>query len=130
MLYEVITCGSYSGDLAESFGKKCRNLITGQEHRNVFPECQLAGDTKAKGEWETVQGGGYKACGVDGSITGRRADLGLIDDPVKGRKEADSDTVKDAAWQWFKSDFLSRLKPNASIRITSYNVCYTKLLRI
>jgi len=110
-----VICGSYSGDLAESFGKKCRNLIDSSEHQILFPGCKLSDDTKSKGEWETRQGGGYKSCGVDGSITGRRADLGIIDDPVKGRKEADSDTVKETAWGWFKSDFLSRLKPGAAI---------------
>lgn len=112
-----IICGSYSGDLAESFGKKCRNLIDGDEHKELFPKCKLSDDTKAKGEWETSLGGGYKSCGVDGSVTGRRADLGLIDDPVKGRKEADSDTVKNTAWEWFKSDFLTRLKPEAAVVI-------------
>lgn len=112
-----IICGSYSGDLAESFGKKCRNLIDGEEHQTLFPKCKLSDDTKARGEWETSQGGGYKSCGVDGSVTGRRADLGLIDDPVKGRKEADSDVVKATAWEWFKADFLTRLKPEAAIVI-------------
>lgn len=112
-----IICGSYSADLAESFGKKCRNLINGEEHQTLYPECSLSDDTKAKGEWETRQGGSYKACGVDGSITGRRGDLLLIDDPVKGRKEADSETVKETSWQWFKSDFISRAKPGAAIVI-------------
>ncbi len=112
-----IICGSYSGDLAESFGKKCRNLIDGSEHSTVFPQCVLSDDTKAKGEWETKTGGSYKSCGVDGSITGRRGDLGLIDDPVKGRKEADSATIKESSWQWFKSDFMSRIKPGGAIVI-------------
>ena len=112
-----IICGSYSADLAESFGKKCRNLISSDEHRALFPKCSLSDDTRAKGEWETRTGGSYKACGVDGSVTGRRGDGLLIDDPVKGRKEADSDTVKESSWQWFKSDFLSRRKPNGWIVI-------------
>lgn len=110
-----VICGSYSGDLAESFGKKCRNLINSGEHQTLFSGCRLSEDTKAKGEWETMQGGGYKSCGVDGSVTGRRADLGIIDDPVKGRKEADSATVKETAWNWFRSDFMSRLKPGAAV---------------
>ena len=112
-----IICGSYSADLAESFGKKCRNLIGGEEHQALFPQCSLSDDTRAKGEWETRTGGSYKSCGVDGSVTGRRGDLLLIDDPVKGRKEADSDTVKESSWQWFKSDFLSRRKPIGAIVI-------------
>ena len=109
-----IICGSYSADLAESFGKKCRNLINSDEHQVLFPECRLSDDTRAKGEWETSSNGSYKSCGVDGSITGRRGDLLIIDDPVKGRKEADSDTVKESSWQWYKSDFVSRAKPDAA----------------
>lgn len=112
-----IICGSYSADLAESFGKKCRNLIDAEEHQTLFPECSLKDDSRAKGEWETRTGGSYKSCGVDGSVTGRRGDLLLIDDPVKGRKEADSDTIKESSWQWFKSDFLSRRKPTGAIVI-------------
>ena len=112
-----IICGSYSADLAESFGKKCRNLIDSDEHIQLFPNSRLSGDTRAKGEWETTTDGSYKSCGVDGSVTGRRGDLLLIDDPVKGRKEADSDTVKESSWQWFKSDFLSRKKPGGAVVI-------------
>ena len=105
-----IICGSYSFDLSESFGKKCRNLIDSEVNQALFPRCKLSDDTKSKGDWETSQGGGYKAVGVDGSVTGRRGNLLLIDDPVKGRKEADSDTVKETAWNWFKSDFITRKK--------------------
>ena len=112
-----IICGSYAADLAESFGKKCRNLVATPEHSNVFPDCTLSDDTKARGEWETKNGGSYKSCGVDGSVTGRRGDLLLVDDPVKGRKEADSDTIKESSWQWFKSDFLSRRKPGGAVVI-------------
>ena len=112
-----VICGSYSADLSESFGKKCRNLIQGDEHQSLFPASTLSDDTKAKGEWETQKGGGYKSCGVDGSITGRRGDLLIIDDPVKGRKESDSEVVKDTAWNWFKSDFLSRGKLGEPVAI-------------
>ena len=94
-----VICGSYSADLSELFGKKCRSLILSDEHTRLFPDATISDDTRAKGEWETRLGGGYKSCGVDGSITGRRGDLLIIDDPVKGRKEADSETVKETAWQ-------------------------------
>ena len=109
-----IICASYSGDLSKSWGRKVRNLVDSKESQNVFPGLRLTEDSKAKGEWETEQGGVYYACGVDGAVTGRRADLGLIDDPVKGRKEADSDVIKLATWQWYNTDFMTRLKPNAA----------------
>lgn len=108
-----IICASYGDSLAKAFGRKVRNLIGTREYTRIF-NLTLAEDSQAKGEWETHEGGTYFACGVGTAITGRRADLGLIDDPVKGRKEADSDTVKESTWEWYKSDFLTRLKPGAA----------------
>ena len=109
-----IICASYGGDLATSFGRKVRNLVDSDVCRAVFPDLVLSEDQKARGEWETKDGGSYFAVGVGGGVTGRRADLGLIDDPVKGRKEADSQLTKEDTWQWYNSDFLTRLKPGAA----------------
>lgn len=108
-----IICASYGENLATSFGRKVRNLLNTKEYRNVF-DIYLAEDSQAKGEWETNQGGSYFAAGVGSGITGRRGDLGLIDDPVKGRKDADSPVVKEATWEWYRSDFLTRLKPGSA----------------
>ncbi len=109
-----IICSSYGGDLATSFGRKVRNLVDTQECRNVFPDLALTEDSRAKGEWETKAGGTYYGVGVGGGVTGRRGDLGLIDDPVKSRKEADSDIKKEETWNWYNADFLTRLKPDAA----------------
>ena len=109
-----IICASYGDTLATSFGRKVRNILPTKEYQNLFPDISLSQDSQSKGEWETNQGGSYFAVGVGSGVTGRRADLGVIDDPVKSRKEADSELVKENTWQWYKSDFLTRLKPNAS----------------
>lgn len=109
-----IITASYSSDLATAFGRKVRNLVDTREYGNVFTDVQLTEDSRAKGEWETNKGGSYFAAGVGSGITGRRGDLGLIDDPVKGRNEADSKTVQEATWEWYRSDFLTRLKPGAA----------------
>ena len=109
-----IICASYGSDLATAFGRKVRNLVNTTHSRAIFPDLHLAEDSQAKGEWETKDGGAYFAVGVGGGVTGRRADLGVIDDPVKGRKEADSETVKEDTWNWYNSDFMTRLKPNAA----------------
>ena len=109
-----IISGSYGSDLATSFGRKVRNLVDSRECRAVFPDLSLTEDSRSKGEWETNDKGTYFAVGVGSGVTGRRADLGLIDDPVKGRKEADSDLVKEDTWNWYNSDFMTRLKPNAA----------------
>lgn len=108
-----IICASYGDSLATSFGRKVRNIIPTREYSALF-STELSQDSQSKGEWETKEGGTYFAVGVGSGVTGRRADLGIIDDPVKSRKEADSDTVKEAAWNWYLSDFLSRIKPGGA----------------
>jgi predicted phage terminase large subunit-like protein len=108
-----IICGSYGEGLAHNFGRKVRNLVKTREYQKLFP-ISLAEDQQAKGEWETEKGCTYFACGVGSGITGRRADLGLIDDPVKGREAADSPAISQATWSWYLSDFLTRLKPGAA----------------
>lgn len=105
---------SHSGELAERFGRKVRNIVAMPEYTNVF-NTTISQDSAAAGRWETISGSEYYAVGVGGSVTGRRADLGIIDDPVKSREEADSETQREKVWEWYKADFYTRLKPNASI---------------
>lgn len=113
---KTIIHASYGQDFAERFGRKIRNIVRAPEYERVFG-VTLAADSRAAGEWETVDGGEYKAAGVGSGITGRRADLGLIDDPVKSRKEADSPTYRQNAWDWYLADFRTRLKPGGAIVI-------------
>lgn len=108
-----IICGSYDTELSTEFGRIVRNYVNSNEYQSLF-ETRLSEDSRSKGQWATEQGGTYYACGVGSSVTGRRGDLGVIDDPVKGQEEADSKTVRDKTWKWYKSDFFSRLKPNAA----------------
>jgi predicted phage terminase large subunit-like protein len=109
-----VIAASHNGELAERFGRKVRNHVGSTEFQAVF-DFGLAEDSKAAARWETTQGGEYFAVGVGGSVTGRRADLGIIDDPVKSREEADSETIREKVWEWYKADFYTRLKPNAGI---------------
>ena len=108
-----VIAASHTEELAERFGRRVRNLVASEAHRNVFG-VGVAADRKSVGEWETEAGGEYYAAGVGGSITGRRADLGIIDDPMRGREDADSERARETAWQWYVNDFLPRLKPGAS----------------
>lgn len=105
---------SHAGELAERFGRRVRNLVGSDGFRRVFG-FGLSGDNAAAGRWETSRGGEYYAVGVDASVTGRRADLGIIDDPVKGRAEAESETIRNRTWDWYKADFWPRLKPGGRI---------------
>ena len=72
---------THTAELAYRFGRKVRNLMNEQEYRNIFPDSELRADSQAAGRWETNHGGEYFAAGVGGSITGRGADLLIIDDP-------------------------------------------------
>lgn len=106
-----VIAGSYDTGLSTLFGRKVRNLVNGSDYHRIFP-VGIAGDTRAKGEWDLATGGGYYATGVGASVTGRRGHLGILDDLIKGRKDADSQVVRDATWEWYKSDFRTRLIPN------------------
>lgn len=102
---------SNTTDLAERFSRRVRNIVATQEYRNVFEGNGLSEDSAAAGNWETLLGGEFFAAGMGSAIAGRRADLGLIDDPIKTRQEADSDRIRQTQWDWYINDFLTRLKP-------------------
>lgn len=110
-----IIAASHTQELADRFGRRVRNLYSGVEHSKIFKGSGVAPDSSAMGRWDTLAGGEYFAAGIGGSITGRRADLAIIDDPVKSREDADSETVREKQWAWWRDDLMTRLKPNAGI---------------
>lgn len=110
---EIIT-SSYSAELAQDFGYKTRNLVNSQEYQELF-STKLRDDSKSKAKWLTEEGGGYTSVGVGGAITGRGADIAIIDDPFKNREEAESKTIRDKIWNWYTSTLYTRLEKNASI---------------
>lgn len=101
---------SHVSDLAEDFSYKIHGLI--RENSELLGYGLLSENVK---RWRTSNGGFYRAVGVGGSITGRRADLGIIDDPVKGHEDAESPDQREKVWRWYQSDFYTRLKPDAAI---------------
>jgi predicted phage terminase large subunit-like protein len=107
-----VIAASHTAELAEKWGRRVRNLIA--EHTLILG-VDLAPDSQAAGRWETGKGGEYFAAGVGGAIAGRRADLVVIDDPVRSREDADSELVRDKVWDWYKSDLYTRLKPGGRI---------------
>lgn len=106
---------SHTAELAERFGRRVRNGIEEPAFSALFPTVAVAADSSAAGRWGTNQGGEYSAVGVGGSITGRRGDLIIVDDPVRSREDADSDRVRDKTWDWWVNDLLTRLKPGGRI---------------
>lgn len=111
--HNALSC-SHSMSLAERFGRKSRNIFASSEHKRVFDGVTVSADSSAAGAWTTTKGGEFMAFGVTSGIAGSRGDIGIIDDPFPNRSAADSKTIRDAVWEWYKSDFLPRLKPNAS----------------
>jgi predicted phage terminase large subunit-like protein len=110
-----IICASANADLAADFGRDVRNLIADPEYKHVFKGVDLAPDSKAAGKWHTNTGGSYFAAGVGGMISGRGSHLLVIDDPVAGREEADSQIERDRLSRWYSSQAFMRLMPDASI---------------
>lgn len=107
-----ILASSYSADLAERWSRKVRGLV--EEHGATLG-LSLSKDLQSVGHWGLTSGGEYRAAGVGGSITGFRAWLGLIDDAVKNREEADSETMRERTWEWFVADYETRLVPEAPL---------------
>jgi predicted phage terminase large subunit-like protein len=106
--------GSYNGDLADRFGRRARNTFGSAEHFAVFG-VGLHPGSKAAGEWTTEKGGEYFAFGMKTGVTGRRANGAIIDDAIKGRKEADSKTERENVWETYRGDVRTRLKPGGWI---------------
>lgn len=114
---EIIST-AYSTDLAiDEYGRKVRNIVRDPAFGNVFPGVELAEDSQAAGRWNTNKGGGYLSTGVGAGITGRGAHLFLIDDPFKGRDEADSERERAKVWSWYDSEVKTRLAPNGAVII-------------
>jgi predicted phage terminase large subunit-like protein len=101
---------SHTSTLAEDFSRDVQSFI--REHGQTLGYRLL---TEPAELWKTSNGGRYRAAGVGGPITGSRADVAIIDDPVKSREQADSPAQRERVWKWFMADLRTRLRPGASI---------------
>src|SRR5207253_292055 len=93
---------SYSADWAHDLAQDARDIVQSEEYRALWPEHTLDPSSTAVDDWalnRKVGGGGMVAVGRDGSITGRSAEVLIVDDPVKNRKEADSEGVRSDTWK-------------------------------
>jgi predicted phage terminase large subunit-like protein len=107
---------THTAELAVRFGRRVRNIIDSDEYKQVFPELSLQADNKSAGRWTTNQGGESFYAGVGGAITGRGADLLIIDDPVS-EQDALSPTAMDSVYEWYTSGPRQRLQPGGIIVI-------------
>ncbi len=114
---KIIQC-SNTAELAVGFGRKVRNLVGSEIYSTVFPNVGLKQDSKAAGRWNTNHGGEYFAIGVGGTVTGKGADLLIIDDPHSEQEAAIASTnpeVYDKVFEWYSSGPRQRLQPGGSI---------------
>ena len=113
---EIIAC-SYAASLANSFSRKVREILRDPSYRTIFPSTALDKSSQAVEQWMTSKGGGYVAAGVGGPIVGKGANVLIIDDPTKGRTEAQSDVVKEAVKDWYTGSAYTRLAPGGGILV-------------
>jgi predicted phage terminase large subunit-like protein len=104
---------THTAELAVNFGRKTKHLIDSPEYQQVF-KTRLQEDSKAAGRWNTSDGGEYFAVGVQGAVTGRGADLLIIDDP-HSEQDVNSPNAFDNAWEWYTSGPRQRLQPGGRI---------------
>lgn len=109
---------SNTAELAVGFGRKVRNLVDSEQYAKIFPNVNLRSDSKAAGRWATNAGGEYFAIGVGGTVTGKGADLLIIDDPHSEQEAAlaaTSPEIFDKVYEWYTSGPRQRLQPGGSI---------------
>jgi predicted phage terminase large subunit-like protein len=118
--HKKVIQSSNTGELAVGFGRKVRNLVDQDVYSEIFPGVGLQTDSKAAGRWNTNKGGDYFAIGVGGTVTGKGADILIIDDPHSEQEAAmaaSNPEIYDKVYEWYTSGPRQRLQPGGSIVI-------------
>ena len=109
-----VILASYEADFASQWGRKVRDLL--EHHGSRLFGVMVRHDSKAADRWELADhGGGMQTAGVGGAITGKGADLLIIDDPVKNAEQANSDVYREKTWEWYTSTAYTRLEPGGAV---------------
>lgn len=114
--FKAITV-SYGSDLARKFGRRMRSIAKQSAFQALF-NCGLSPESSAADEWALTNGSEFMGGGILSGITGNRADFIAIDDPIKGRQEADSEATRKSTIDAYQDDVLTRLKPGGSVMMT------------
>lgn len=110
-----IIASSYGAELASDFGRATRNFVASPTHRAVFPQSIMSDDLGSIHRFAMLGGGAYFAVGSGGALTGRGADLLLLDDLLKGYEQANSETERASLKSWFENVAYTRLQPGGAI---------------
>lgn len=111
-----IILASYGDDLARKMGRRTRSIIRQEKYQSIY-SVTLASDSQAAQEWALSNGSEYMSCGIRAGITGNRAHGIVIDDPIKGREQADSELIRQSTWDAYQDDLMTRLIPGGWICI-------------
>lgn len=111
-----VILASYGDDLARKMGRRTRSIVKQPRYAGVF-KAGLASDSQAANEFALTNGSEYMACGILGGVTGNRANGIIIDDPIKGREQANSETVRKKTFDAYEDDLKTRLIPGGWIVI-------------
>lgn len=116
-----VALASYGAELSTEFGRHVRDNILATEQ---YTRARLRKDVLQTGRFQTTQGGGMISVGVGGALTGRGADILLVDDYLKNAKDASSETIRDQIYDWFLSTAMTRLEPGGSAIVvaTRWNI--------
>lgn len=109
-----IIYATYSHDRASDTGRKVKNLMLDPDFAAVFPECKVSSDSKSANKLSTQQHGSYFAVGVGGAITGRGADVAILDDLIKGPEDL-TETYLEKLREWYNSVLFTRFSPSAKV---------------
>lgn len=115
--YRQVLFATYNADLAAHFGKSVRAVMRHPSFQQIFPGCKLRTGEQASDYLRTEENGEAGFVGVGGGLTGKGADLLIIDDPIKDREQADSKRERDKMWDWFTEVAMSRLMPGGRVVI-------------
>jgi len=108
---------SYGSSLPIKFSRYVRGLLRDPSYQALFPDTRLDKENENVEGWSTTRRGGYIPAGVGGGITGKGANILVIDDPVKDAEEADSEVSRESVWDWYGSTALTRLAPESGILV-------------
>lgn len=108
---------SYGQVLPNKFSRRAREVARSELMHSVFPKFDLDPDSQAVSDWQTLDGGGYRAVGVGGGLTGMGADILIIDDLIKDASEANSKRKRDSDHDWYKTTGYSRLMPGGGVLV-------------
>lgn len=120
-----IILSTYGADLSTDFGREVRDIFNSNTH--LLDE-RIRKDVKSVGRFMTTKGGGMLSVGLGGAITGKGADVFLIDDYIKTMAEALSQSKRDTDWEWFTGTAYHRLEPDASMIIIATRWHYDDLI--